>query len=110
MTLVEKIKNLCDERHTNFAALERALGFGGGSIRKWDSATPSGDRLAAVADYFDVSTDFLLGREKKPATISDDELSMKEAEWLKLYHLIPEERRAEYGAMLEAALKSQGLI
>jgi hypothetical protein len=72
MTLVEKIKTLCDDRHTNFAALERALGFGGGSIRKWDKATPSGDRLAAVADHFDVSVDFLLGREKIPVILSDN--------------------------------------
>lgn len=64
MTLVQKIKELCDSNGTNFAALERALGFGGGSIRKWDSATPAGDRLAKVADYFNVSVDYLLGREK----------------------------------------------
>lgn len=64
MTLVEKIKKLCDINGTTFAALERALGFGSGSIRKWDDATPSGDRLAKVADHFSVSVDYLLDREK----------------------------------------------
>lgn len=66
MTLVETVKDLCAKHDTNFAALERALGFGGGSIRKWDEATPSGDRLAKVADYFGVTVDYLLGREKSP--------------------------------------------
>lgn len=65
MTLVEKIKKLCEENNTTFAALERALDFGGGSIRKWDKATPAGDRLAKVADYFHVSVDYLLGRKEE---------------------------------------------
>lgn len=64
MTLVERVKRLCEEKGTTFAALERALDFGGGSIRKWDKAVPAGDRLAKVADYFGVSVDYLLGREE----------------------------------------------
>lgn len=64
MTLVQKIKELCAENATNFAALERNLDFGQGSIRKWDNAIPAGDRLAKVADYFGVSVDYLLGRNE----------------------------------------------
>jgi transcriptional regulator with XRE-family HTH domain len=66
MPLLEKIKKLCDSKGETFASLERKLGFGNATIRKWDDATPSGDRLAKVADFFDVSVDYLLGREKSP--------------------------------------------
>ena len=64
MTLVEKIKALCDSHDLTFAALERRLDFGNGTIRKWDNATPSGDKLVKVADFFSVSVDYLLGRDE----------------------------------------------
>ncbi len=70
MTLVEKIKDLCRVKQTNFAQLEKALGFAGGSLRKWDEASPSGERLAKVADYFHVTTDYLLGREEHRVILS----------------------------------------
>ena len=67
MTLVEKVKALCEAHNLTFAALERRLDFGNGTIRKWDNATPSGDKLAKVADFFHVSVDYLLGREHMQA-------------------------------------------
>ncbi|MEA5002485.1 MAG: helix-turn-helix transcriptional regulator [Christensenella sp.] len=66
MELVERIRELCGQKNTNFAALERELGFGQGTIRKWDASSPSGDKLDKVADYFDVSVDYLLGRIDVP--------------------------------------------
>lgn len=73
MTLVEKVKHLCETHELTFAALERRLDFGNGTIRKWDNATPSGDKLAKVADFFNVSVDYLLGRETEDSkTIIDD--------------------------------------
>ena len=72
MTLVEKVRALCDSKELTLAALERRLDFGNGTIRKWDNATPSGDKLAKVADYFNVSVDYLLGREDTVPTQNDD--------------------------------------
>ena len=73
MTLVEKVKALCDEHEMTFASLERRLDFGNGTIRKWDNATPSGDKLAKVADFFLVSVDYLLGRdEAREVSMNDD--------------------------------------
>lgn len=64
MTLVEKIKALCDENHETLASLEKKLHLGNATIRKWDRSAPSADRLAKVADHFGVSVDYLLGMEK----------------------------------------------
>lgn len=73
MTLVEKVKQLCETHGMTFASLERRLDFGNGTIRKWDNATPSGDKLAKVADYFHVSVDYLLGREEfSNESVNDD--------------------------------------
>lgn len=65
MSLVQKIKMLCDEKKISIAELERKLDFANSSIRKWDERTPGVDKIQKVADYFDVSTDYLLGRTDK---------------------------------------------
>jgi len=61
--MLEKIQKLCEGNNITIAALERTLGLGNGTIKKWGKTAPSGDRLAKVADYFNVTTDYLLGRE-----------------------------------------------
>ena len=65
MTLYERIKELSRERHITIAELENHLEFRNGSMRRWDLHQPSVDKLQKVADYFDVSTDYLLGRTDK---------------------------------------------
>lgn len=62
MTLVERIKELCLNKDTTLIGLERELGLGRGTIRNWDEKIPSVDKLGKVADYFNVSTDYLLGK------------------------------------------------
>lgn len=65
MGLVERIKLLCDEKKTNFAEVERNIGISNGQIRRWNTSTPGTDKLEMVANYFDVSVDYLLGRTDK---------------------------------------------
>lgn len=74
MGLVERIRQLSDQQKISIAELERHLGFSNSSIRKWDDRNPGVDKLNAVADYFDVSTDYLLGRSdiKKPINKDED--------------------------------------
>ncbi|MDA2567388.1 helix-turn-helix transcriptional regulator [Bacillus cereus] len=66
MSIVKQIKDLCDKNKMTIAELERRLNFGNSTIRKWDDRSPSSERLSKVADYFNVSTDYLLGRETTP--------------------------------------------
>jgi transcriptional regulator with XRE-family HTH domain len=69
MSLVEKVRFLCKQRKTNVASLERELDFGNGTIRKWDKAYPSADKLKKVADYFGVTVDYLLNESDDPQVI-----------------------------------------
>ena len=62
MGLRDVIKDLAVKKKISVAELERTLGFGNGSISKWNKQSPSVDKLNMVADYFDVSIDCLLGR------------------------------------------------
>lgn len=65
MSLVERIKNLCNERKITFAEVERKVGISNGQIRRWDTSSPKIENVEKVANYFDVSTDYLLGRTDK---------------------------------------------
>lgn len=65
LTLVEKIKKLADEHNTTFAEIERKIDISNGQIRRWDNSSPKVENIQKVADYFDVSVDYLLGREEK---------------------------------------------
>ncbi|HFI0513980.1 TPA: transcriptional regulator [Streptococcus suis] len=71
MGILDKIKVLANEQALTLAELERKLDFSNGSLRKWDTSTPSGDKIEKVADYFNVSTDYLLGRTDNPRIASD---------------------------------------
>ena len=61
--VVDKIKYLCDLHCMSIRELELATGIGNGIIARWKTSSPKIDNLQKVADYFDVSIDYLLDRE-----------------------------------------------
>ncbi|PEW68962.1 transcriptional regulator [Bacillus cereus] len=65
MTVVDRIKRLCSEQQITIAELERRIQLSNGQIRKWANQTPGVDKVQKVADYFNVSLDYLIGRTKK---------------------------------------------
>ena len=69
MTLKDRIKELADLNNMSLPALESALGFGNSTIVKWDKSTPNAAKLQTVADYFNVSMDYLMsGKEETTKT------------------------------------------
>ncbi|MFP7444317.1 helix-turn-helix transcriptional regulator [Bacillus infantis] len=63
MTMLDRIKLLCKERSITVKILEEKLDFPNNTIYQWKQRTPNLDKLQKVADYFNVSTDYLLGRK-----------------------------------------------
>lgn len=64
MTIYERIKELARIKKISIRELEKQLGFSNGTIRNWINSTNS-QSLEKVANYFNVSTDYLLGRTEK---------------------------------------------
>lgn len=62
MSLTNRIKELADQKKVTFAEIERKVGISNGQIRRWDTSSPKIENIQKVADFFDVSTDYLLGR------------------------------------------------
>lgn len=71
--MYEKIKELCRHKGISVNMLEKDLGFGKGSLCKIDKTRPSQYRLEKIADYFNVDTDYLLGKEKGSTYYLDPE-------------------------------------
>lgn len=65
MTVFEIVKELCNERKISINDLEKSLGYSKNTLYRLKTQTPGSDKLQAIADYFDVSTDYLLGRTDK---------------------------------------------
>lgn len=73
MSTYETIKTLCKERGIAVTALEKELGFGRGSIGKLRNSQTSAERLQKIADYFNVTVDYLVnGSDASSLTPKDN--------------------------------------
>jgi len=71
----EKIKELAKKRGKSLGQVEEDLGYGRNTLYKIKNSTPNAERIAEIADYFNVSTDYLLGRTDNPAIAGSDEFA-----------------------------------
>lgn len=62
----EKIKELAKKRGKSLGQVEEDLGYGRNTLYKIKNSTPNAERIAEIANYFNVSTDYLLGRTDNP--------------------------------------------
>ncbi|WP_121603816.1 helix-turn-helix domain-containing protein [Virgibacillus sp. Bac332] len=65
MMLFDRVKKLSEERGESLKTVARKLEFSENAFYKWKKQSPKSEALQKVADYFDVSTDYLLGRTDK---------------------------------------------
>ena len=74
---LEKIKELAKSRGISSVKLEEELGYSANYFYTLKKKAPNSERLQQIADYFNVSTDYLLGRTDNPAIAGDS----KEYKW-----------------------------
>lgn len=79
MNTKEIIRERCKDEGISLPKLEKALGFGEGTISKWDKSVPTVDKLVKVAEYFNIPLDELVDR--KPI---DEEILNKPKELQKI--------------------------
>lgn len=71
----EIVKELCRRQGISLNTLEERIGFSRNSLYSWKNSEPKPKKLNAVADYFNVSTDYLLGRTDNPTIAKDDTIA-----------------------------------
>lgn len=67
----EIVKDLCEKQGISLNTLEDKLKLGKNSLYGLKRNQPSAERLQQIADYFNVSTDYLLGRTDNPVIAGD---------------------------------------
>ena len=62
--MIERIASLIEEEGITASKLSKDLGFNSGAISNWKKgrAKPGTEAIIKIADYFNVTTDYLLGR------------------------------------------------
>ncbi|MDT2400880.1 helix-turn-helix transcriptional regulator [Enterococcus avium] len=77
MTVFERIKKLANNQGKGVSKVALELGFSENLFYRWKNSEPKARDLEKVADYFDVSVDYLLGRTDdphfNPATVDDED-------------------------------------
>lgn len=115
MTLCDQIRTICVERGLSVYRIEKDCGFGNGSIMKWETSSPKVENVIKLADYFEVSVDYLLGREipqtkkavpmERPQMVLAAELPdlLKEKRFVdtaKIYNALPDQYRERVFSMV----------
>ena len=115
MSIVDRLQAIVKERGTTFKQLERNVGLGNGTIRRWEEQSPRLDKLTKVADYLQISLEFLVyGRsvsepdtsseckidleaekERQGLTCDGLPLSEDEVDLVAMYRLLPPSHRDE---------------
>ena len=64
----QRFYDLCIQKGIKPNPLAQKLGISSGVISKWknENTLPNGENLVKIADYLDVSVDYLLGRTDDP--------------------------------------------
>lgn len=55
------------------SAVEKGSDLSNGALTKWNHSIPSGDKILRVANYLDVSVDYLLGNTDNPQSHKNPE-------------------------------------
>nr|DAO13591.1 MAG TPA: repressor protein [Caudoviricetes sp.] len=62
--IYDRIKFLANKRKISLNQVEEQMGYSKNTLYKLKYQKPGAERLEQLADYFNVTTDYLLGREK----------------------------------------------
>lgn len=99
--MIDRINELSKKMGVSISALEKNVGLSNGIIGKWRKQSPSCDKLKLVADYLNVSIDYLLtGKENQSKALNDDE-----KELLKNYSKLTDAGKEEVSARAKELAK-----
>ncbi|EFZ35169.1 helix-turn-helix domain-containing protein [Ligilactobacillus ruminis] len=82
MIMLDRIQELARKRNKNLKEVSRELGFSENYLYTLKTQAPSSDKLIKLANYFDVSTDYLLGRTDNKNLLDDSKKQKPEIQSL----------------------------
>lgn len=109
-----RLNALCAERGVKITNVIAEMGMGSGNLSKWKAGgVPKGDTLSKLADYFHVSTDYLLGRTDDPRPVGEEKgpapVSVSEPSYPPEYDLLTPANKAIVDRLIIDLAKNQTL-
>ena len=110
MTFYDRIEMLRKEKGISQGVLEKELGFSNGSYCKWRTSMPTHERLQKLANFFQVSVDYLVsGEEAASIPFLNEETALtarqiyeKDKVLFDVYRSADKDRLVEYAKKLKA--------
>lgn len=99
----ERLKKLASEKNKSFNQIESDLNYGKNTLYRYKVQNPTQERLLELAKYFDVSTDYLLGREENK---TENDLTEEESELLAAFRMESEDMTKEEQAKFNQSVKN----
>ena len=106
----DKIDMLLKQQKKKQIQLTNYLGLNKNAYSDWKIGRTSSytKHLSQIAEFFDVSVDYLLGKEKKPSAPEGTEsMGENEKRLFAIWETIPEEQKPELLNLIETALRIQ---
>ncbi|WP_161978812.1 helix-turn-helix domain-containing protein [Streptococcus sp. S784/96/1] len=107
----ERIKELAKNQGLSLNALEEKLGYSRNTLYSLKKQKASTERMQEIADYFNVSLDYLLGRTDNPRIASDeksDKLDTAETQLVAAFrnqtHNMTEEDKIRFNKAIESMM------
>ena len=76
-SLVDRIETKIKEKGLNFKRVERDCGLGNGTIKRWSEQSPRLDKLVSVAEYLQVSLDFLVFGSESETSLNGESIDLE---------------------------------
>lgn len=105
MGIADRIRTLCEMQGITINKLEQALEIGRGNIARWDKHKPSVEKVQAVANYFGLTTEYILTGENENKPTPEGELTETQREAMELIMKMSDEQLKVFVATLKAAMK-----
>lgn len=95
MGIYERIQEKATEKGISIKALEKEVGIGNGIIRRWNESSPQCNKLLLVANYLQVSLEWLVTGE------INTQLTENERELLENFNILPEREQIKFIGKIE---------
>lgn len=77
--LFQIVKTLCREKGITQKELAKIIDVSQNTIKNWENNLPNSDTLLKIADYFGVTTDYLLGRSSNKSLTRKNERDIQKS-------------------------------
>ena len=101
MGIYDNIKFLCKQKGITVKQMEETLDITRSSVCRWNNNPPTLNSITKVADYFEVSIDYIVGREQR---VSDESIEIN------VEVAINDELRKKIGELLKLDSKKQAHV